>query len=67
MIMTSDEPIVNATSRYSVNETCALLGISRKTLKKYTDLALIDCGFRKATLRKYYTGLAIMKFWRASV
>lgn len=65
--MTSDEPIVNATSRYSVNETCALLGISRKTLKKYTDLALIDCGFRKATLRKYYTGLAIMKFWRASV
>ena len=67
MIMTSDEPIVNAASRYSVNETCALLGISRKTLKKYTDLALIDCGFRKATLRKYYTGLAILKFWMASV
>lgn len=65
--MTSDEPIVNAASRYSVNETCTLLGISRKTLKKYTDSALIDCGFRKATLRKYYTGLAILKFWRASV
>ena len=67
MAITRNEPVVNAVSRYSINETCALLGISRKTLKKYTDLALIDCGFRKATLRKYYTGLAILKFWRASV
>ena len=36
MAVTSNEPKVIATSRYSINETCELLGITRKTLQKYT-------------------------------
>ena len=67
MAITSNEPRVADTSRYNINETCELLGITRKTLAKYTKYGLIDCGFRKATMKKYYTGIAILKFWRASV
>lgn len=67
MAITSSEPQVVATNRYNINETCELLGISRKTLAKYTKYGMIDCGFRKVSLKKFYTGVAIMKFWRASV
>lgn len=67
MAITCDEPKVIATSRYSVGETCELLGITRKTLAKYTNCGLIDCGFRKATMKKFYTGLSIISFWRATV
>lgn len=67
MAITSSEPNVVATSRYSIRETCELLGITRKTLLKYTNLGIIECGFRKATMRKYYTGLAITRFWRSAM
>lgn len=55
MAVTSNEPKVIATSRYSINETCELLGITRKTLQKYTMFGLIKCGLRKATMKKFYT------------
>ena len=65
MAVTSNKPEVVAC--YSINETCALLGITRKTLAKYTTTGQIECGFRKATLRKFYTGLSILKFWQQAV
>lgn len=67
MAVTSKKPEIVATSRYSISETCAILGITRKTLAKYTTAGLIECGFRKATLQKFYTGIAILKFWMAAV
>lgn len=67
MAITYDEPVVNVTSRYDINQTCKLLGISRKTLLKYTKYGLIRCGFRKETMKKFYTGLEILRFWRAAV
>lgn len=67
MAVTSNKPEVVATSRYSIKETCALLGITRKTLAKYTTAGLIECGFRKATLQKFYTGISILKFWQQAV
>lgn len=67
MAVTSNKPEVIVTSRYSIRETCAILGITRKTLAKYTTAGLIECGFRKATLQKFYTGIAILKFWMAAV
>lgn len=67
MAVTSTKPEVIATSRYSINETCAILGITRKTLAKYTTAGMIECGFRKTTLRKFYTGLSILKFWMAAI
>ena len=65
-MVTCDEPNVRSNSRYSINETCVLLGITRKTLAKYTRDGLIQCGF-KPDLRKFYTGVAILKFWRAAM
>ncbi len=66
-MITCNEPQVVATSRYSIGETCAILNITRKTLAKYTKAGLIKCGYRPQTYRKFYTGLNIMKFWRAAV
>ena len=62
--MISNEPICEKTGRYSVDETCKILGIHRNSLRKYTDEGLIKVGFRKATARKFYTGENILAFWR---
>jgi DNA-binding transcriptional MerR regulator len=66
-MITCDEPQVTANSRYSIGQTCSILCISRKTLAKYTNAGLIQCGYRKPTLRKFYTGVDILRFWRAKV
>lgn len=64
--MVNEEPDVRLNNRYSINETCALLGITRKTLAKYTKAGLIKCGFR-STLTKFYTGREIARFWSSAV
>ena len=66
-MITCNEPQVIATSRYSIGQTCTMLNINRKTLAKYTKSGLIKCGYRPQTLRKFYTGMEIIKFWRAAV
>lgn len=66
-MITHDEPSVKPASRYSINETCAILTISRKTLAKYTRSGYIKCGIHKNTLRKFYLGREIIRFWRATV
>lgn len=65
--MSSSEPKTEPNSRYSIKETSELLGISRNTLRKYTDAGSIRCGFHKHTMKKFYTGLEITKFWRLQV
>jgi predicted site-specific integrase-resolvase len=62
--MTTEQPKVNPTSRYSVTETCILLGIHRNSLRKYTAEGRIKMGVRKSTIRKFYLGSEIMKFWQ---
>jgi predicted site-specific integrase-resolvase len=44
--MTAEEPRVSREGRYSVTQTCLALGISRNTLRKYTDEGYIKCGYR---------------------
>lgn len=66
-MITQDEPKVKPASRYSINQTCDILTITRKTLAKYTKYGYIRCGIRKDTLRKFYLGREIMRFWRATV
>lgn len=65
--MVHDEPNVILTSRYDTKEACTLLGITRKTLLRYTKYGTIKCGYRKATMKRFYTGLAILKFWQEQV
>jgi DNA-binding IclR family transcriptional regulator len=64
--MVNVQPDVNPAGRYTVTETCKLLGIHRATLHRATISLRIKCGFRKDNHRKYYTGLAIIKFWRSA-
>lgn len=64
-MITATEPKVSADGRYSVTQTCAVLGIHRNTLHKYTDSGLIRCGYRRESARKFYKGSEILRFWRA--
>ena len=66
-MVTSNEPMVMPNNRYTINETCAILTINRKTLAKYTKAGLIECGTRPKTLQKFYTGREIMRFWKAAI
>ena len=66
-MITAIEPKVAETGRYSITETCNVLGIHRNSLRKYTDQGFIKCGFRKVTARKFYTGSEILRFWRAQL
>ena len=67
--MVNEEPQVSPTARYSIQEAAAILGIHRNTLRRYTNVGMIGikCQFRKSNGRRFYTGLEIVKFWRASV
>lgn len=67
--MNAEEPKVTPTGRYSINETCELLGIHRDSLYKYThNTCEIKCGWRKrgGRLVKYYLGSEILRYWRAN-
>lgn len=66
-MITAIEPKVSETGRYSVMETCAVLGIHRNSLRKYTEQGLIKCGFRRQYARKFYTGREITRFWKAQL
>lgn len=61
--MTSTEPNVSESGKYSVTETCQILHIHRNTLQHYTDEKLIKAGVRRSNGRKYYTGSEIKRFW----
>lgn len=63
--MTTEEPKVTPTGRYSSNEAAKALGIHRNTLRSYTDKGYIRCKFRRNTYRPFYMGSEILRFWRA--
>lgn len=66
--MTTDEPLVADTTRVNAIQAARLLGISRPTLKKYTDVGQIRVRYRRnASGRKvpFYLGLDLKKFWRS--
>lgn len=66
-MITSIEPNVAPTGRYTIAETCAFLGIHRHTLRKYTLEGFIRCGYRRASSRPFYRGSDILSFWRAQL
>ena len=43
--MVAAEPKVDPSSRYSIKQTCELLGVHRNTLRAYTKGHFIKCGF----------------------
>lgn len=65
--MVSEQPVVNPDSRYTIGQTMQLLGMSRNTVKKYTDSGQLRHVVHKATGKKMYYGHAIVLFWKTLV
>lgn len=63
--MTPALPTIAMDGKYSITQTCAILGIHRDTLRKYTDSGEIRCGVRRSTGKKFYLGSDIFKFFNA--
>lgn len=63
--MKNSKPDVQADGRYSIKEVTALLGISRSTLRRYTDKGIVRCGRRKTNGRPFYTGRSVLQLWMA--
>lgn len=61
--MKPDRPNVNPTSRYSVRQTCEMLGIHRHTLANYVKSGFIREGRSLLNGRSFYTGLEILKLF----
>lgn len=64
--MTCEQPNVVLDGRYSIKDTCSILGICRETLFRYTHVTGdIRCGIarRGGRERKFYTGKEILRFW----
>ena len=62
-MVTALRPVVESDARYTVTQTCSILGIHRNSLRKYTDSGLINCIFNSICARKLYLGSEIMRFW----
>lgn len=65
--MVTDVPVVSPTSRYTITETCLLLGVHRNTLRKYTETGKIKSGTRMGTAKRFYLGSEILKFWQRQI
>lgn len=65
--MVTEQPKVQPNSRYTVTETCKLLGIHRNSLRKYTKAGRILAGVRKSTAKKFYLGSEITNFWKKQI
>lgn len=65
-MLTSEQPKVNPSSRYTISQTMKLLGISRNTLRKYTTNGDIK-SLTHISGKTLYTGLSILAFWRSVI
>ena len=63
--MVSLEPTVSMSGRYSINETVAALGISKRTLYRYFEDGTIKYGIRRANGRRFCLGSEIIRFWKS--
>lgn len=62
-MLTGAKPQVVECDRYSISETCKLLGICRHTLTKYTEQGKIHPTMHD-TCKIFYTGKDILNFWK---
>ena len=61
--MSSTEPLVKDTGRYTISQAAELLGIHRTSLWRYTVQGLIPCKYMRNG-RKFYLGKELVKFWK---
>ena len=53
--------------RYSVKETCSILGMNSKTLRKYTRAGEIHSAVHAPSGRIFYTGAEIDRFFKCTI
>lgn len=61
--MTPTRPHIAPTGSYTVTQASALLGINRKTLRRYESAGLVVAHLNKLGKRKY-SGLELIKLWQ---
>ena len=66
-MITMKEPEVNPSGRYSIEQTRRLLGIARSTLYEWERKGYISSHLHKHTLRRFYTGIDILRCWNAYI
>jgi hypothetical protein len=64
-MITMEKPDVNASGRYSIKDTCRLLGIARSTLQAWERRGYIRRSYYRTGLRPFFTGLEILRCWNA--
>ena len=64
-MITSEQPQVNPTARYTIKETCSILCIHRNTLRAYMKLGYIKPTLGATRLR--FKGAEILRFWNVFV
>ena len=65
MAISINEPVVNLTGRYPIGKAAEILGMSRGTLRKYSDLGLIKTGHRRTGKQeRFFLGSDLLHFWR---
>ena len=65
--MTNEEPKVADAGRYTMTETCKLLGIHRNTLRRWLQAGKMKVKFRRIDNRKVIEGSEIKKVWRIAL
>lgn len=55
------------TGQYTIKETAAIIGVTRNTLRGYTDKGFIRCSFRRGTGKKFYYGKDIKRYLKATL
>ena len=65
--MTNEEPKVSDAGRYTITETCKVLGIHRNTLRRWLQAGKMKVKFRRIDNRKVIEGAEIKRAWRVAL
>lgn len=65
--MTNEEPKVADAGRYTMTETCNVLGIHRNTLRRCLQAGKMKVKFRRIDNRKVIEGAEIKRAWRVAL
>ena len=65
--MTNEEPKVADAGRYTMTETCKVLGIHRNTLRRWLQAGKMKVKFRRIDNRKVIDSAEIKRAWRVAL
>lgn len=66
-MLIATRPNIDLNGRYSVSQASKVLGIHRNTVTKLSDTGTLKCRYRKGTMRKFFLGSELMKYWSSQI